>query len=100
MRSQKVDEEIASVDSEDVSESQANHKENKNGAISQIDKDPFFAKDEDDENENADERRLKLTKKLIKELGEETKNKEKEDFFINLQANTTSDVNIITEEDD
>ena len=37
--------------------------------------------DEDDENENADERRLKLTKKLIKELGEESK--DKEDFFAN-----------------
>ena len=84
MRSQKEDEEIASVDSEDVSESHPNQNQNQNGAISQIDKDPFFAKDQDDENENADERRLKLTKKLIKELGEETKDKEKEDFFINL----------------
>lgn len=41
-----------------------------------------------------------MTKKLIKELGEESKDKEKEDFFVNLQANTTADVNIITEEDD
>ena len=39
-----------------------------------------------------------MTKKLIKDLGEETKNND--DFFLNLQANTTTDVNIITEEDD
>ena len=41
-----------------------------------------------------------MTKKLIKNLGEEQKNEEKEDFFASLQANTTADVNILTEDDD
>jgi len=39
-----------------------------------------------------------MTKKLIKELGEETKNND--DFFYNLQANATTDFNIINDEDD
>lgn len=99
-KSTKNDEEIDSGDSADDWQAQGDGIKNKDGAISQIDKDPFFAKEQEDENENADERRLKLTKKLIKELGEESKDKEKSDFFVNLQTNTTSDVNIITEEDD
>jgi len=41
-----------------------------------------------------------VTKKLIQELDEETKVENKEDFFANLHANTTADVNILTEEDD
>ena len=41
-----------------------------------------------------------MTKKLIKELDEETKVESKEDFFANLHANTSADVNILTEEDD
>lgn len=101
MKKQKEDEDIASGDSADewAELEDQNGKTRGDGAIEDVDKDPFFAGDEDD-NENADERRLKLTKKLIKELGEETKDKEKEDFFVNLQANTTSDVNIICDEDD
>jgi len=69
------------------------------GAISadMIHGDAFFQA-EDDENESPDEKRLRMTKALIKELGEETK--EKENFFHGLQANTTSDVNIISAEDD
>ena len=68
-----------------------------NGAISadMIHGDAFFG---GDENESPDEKRLRMTKALIKELGEETK--EKENFFHGLQANTTTDVNIISAEDD
>lgn len=39
-----------------------------------------------------------MTKKLIKDLGEETKNND--DFFYNLQAHAETEVNILTEEDD
>ena len=63
--------------------------------------DPFFASGQElDENETAEEKRLRMTKKLIQQLGEEQKDQEKDDFFMNLQANTTTDVNIISEEDD
>ena len=41
-----------------------------------------------------------MTKKLIADLDTEQNQKEREDFFANLQANTTADVNIISEEDD
>ena len=70
-----------------------------NGAISadMIKGDGFFAQ-ENDVNETTDEKRLRMTKALIKELGEETK--DKEDFFHQLQDNTTCDVNIISAEDD
>jgi hypothetical protein len=42
----------------------------------------FFAEEEEDINETAEEKRLKTTKKLIKDLDEETKNNG--DFFHNL----------------
>jgi hypothetical protein len=42
--------------------------------------DPFFNKNE--ETETAEEKRLRMTKKLIKELGEETKTND--DFFLGL----------------
>ena len=58
--------------------------------------DGFFA--EGHENETVEEKRLRATKKLIKDLGEETKNND--EFFVNLHANTTTDVNIIDDEDD
>jgi hypothetical protein len=45
-----------------------------------INGDPFF--EGENENETGEEKRLKMTKKLIKELGEETKNND--DFFYNL----------------
>ena len=41
---------------------------------------PFFAGE--DENETPEEKRLRMTKKLINDLGEETKNND--DFFMNL----------------
>jgi len=55
----------------------------KDGAVTRdmIQGDPFFATGED-ENETAEEKRLKMTKKLIKDLGEESKNND--DFFFNL----------------
>lgn len=63
--------------------------------------DPFFASGQElDEHETAEEKRLRMTKKLIKQLDEEQKDQEKDDFFMNLQANTTTEVNIISEEDD
>ena len=63
--------------------------------------DPFFAGgQEEEDHETAEEKRLRVTKKLIKQLDEEQKDDNKEDFFMNLQANTTTDVNIISEEDD
>jgi hypothetical protein len=43
--------------------------------------DAFFAQGED-ENETAEEKRLRMTKKLISELGEESK--KNDDFFFNL----------------
>jgi len=46
--------------------------------------DPFFAGQELDENETAEEKRLRMTKKLIKQLDEEQKDTEKDDFFMNL----------------
>jgi len=47
--------------------------------------DPFFASgQEPEENETAEEKRLRMTKKLIKQLDEEQKDQEKEDFFMNL----------------
>ena len=58
--------------------------------------DPFFAAEAI--NETGEEKRLRMTKKIIADLGEETKNND--EFFYNLQANTTADVNIITEDDD
>jgi len=72
----------------------------KDGAVTRdmIAGDAFFGAGADDENETAEEKRLRMTKKLIAELGEETK--KNDDFFFNLQANTTTDVNIISEEDD
>lgn len=57
--------------------------------------DNFFVQDE---NETAEEKRLRMTKKLISELGED--HKTADDFIYNLQANTTAEVNIITDEDD
>lgn len=88
----KKDEEIHSDASDDLEVQEKQFK----GAITEdlVTNDPFF------ENENADEKRLRMTKKLIKELGEEEKNEDKEDFFTSLQANTTADVNILSEEDD
>ena len=41
-----------------------------------------------------------MTKKLIKQLDEEQKDEAKDDFILNLQANTTTEVNIMSEEDD
>jgi hypothetical protein len=54
----------------------------KDGAVTQdmVDGDDFFATK--DENETAEEKRLRMTKKIIADLGEETKNNE--DFFFNL----------------
>ena len=88
----KDDEEVHSDASDDLEVQEKQFK----GAITEdlANADPFF------DNENADEKRLRMTKKLIKTLGEEQKNEEKEDFFSGLQANTTADVNIISEEDD
>ena len=85
----KEDEDIASVSEDEVQEKQL-----KGAVTGDLNEDPFFDK------ENADEKRLRMTKKLIKNLGEEQKNEEKEDFFASLQANTTADVNILTEDDD
>lgn len=86
MKKKKEDEEVASGDSasEHLNYDSQDEKKGKDGAITEVDKDPFFAGKDEDDNENADERRLKMTKKLIKELGEESKDKEKEDFFMNL----------------
>ena len=95
--SKKKDEDIES--NEDSYEDEVEKKPKANGAISadMIHGDAFFQGDED-ENESPDEKRLRMTKALIKELGEETK--EKENFFHGLQANTSTDVNIISAEDD
>jgi ribosomal RNA-processing protein 9 len=95
--SKKKDEDIES--NEDSYEDEAEKKPKTAGAISadMIRGDAFFQGDED-ENESPDEKRLRMTKALIKELGEETK--EKENFFHGLQANTSTDVNIISAEDD
>lgn len=70
------DEEVVSDASDFVQEQEKKFK----GAVTEdlVPNDPFF------ENENADEKRLRMTKKLIKELGEEQKNEEKEDFFAGL----------------
>ena len=54
--------------------------------------DPFFQP----ENETIEEKRLKDTKNLIQQLGQEQNLKEKEDFFLNLQA----EVNILEDGDD
>jgi hypothetical protein len=95
--SKKKDEDIES--NEDSYEDEVEKKPKTAGAISadMVHGDAFFQGDED-ENESPDEKRLRMTKALIKELGEETK--EKENFFHGLQANTTTDVNIISAEDD
>ena len=68
----KDDEDIASVSEDEVQEKQFK------GAVTEDLNDPFF------ETENADEKRLRMTKKLIKNLGEETKEEDKEDFFTSL----------------
>ena len=65
-----VDEELA-VNTEFDEAGQASRRE---GAL-QPEDDPFFKKDEE-EVENEDERRLRMTKKLIKAIGEESKEKE------------------------
>jgi hypothetical protein len=73
----KKDEDIASASDEYEEEQEKKF----NGAVTEdlVPNDPFF------ENENADEKRLRMTKKLIKNLGEEQKNQdEKEDFFTSL----------------
>lgn len=53
----------------------------KDGAVTSdlVHQDPFFNQDE---TETAEEKRLRITKKLIKELGEETKTND--DFFMGL----------------
>jgi peptide methionine sulfoxide reductase MsrA len=70
----KNDEEIHSASEDEEQEKQFK------GAITEdiAVVDPFF------DNENADEKRLRMTKKLIKTLGEEQKNEDKEDFFSGL----------------
>ena len=89
----KDDEDIESVSDEEEMFFDANKKQAQTGAITDdIANDAFF------ENETAEEKRLKMTKALLKELGEEKK-EERDDFFMNLQANTTTDVNIMTAED-
>jgi WD40 repeat protein len=67
------------------------------GAIEQADitTDGFFQAEE----ENADEKRIKLTKKLIKSVEEEQK-EDKGSFFMNLMANTTTEADILGDEDD
>jgi hypothetical protein len=90
-----LDEDIESESDNDELFFEANEKtKQKNGAISaDIANDAFF------DNETPEEKRLRMTKALLRELGEEKK-EERDDFFVNLQANTTTDVNIMTAEDD
>lgn len=101
------DEEIDSNKSDDEdallkidSDGEGNAKKlRKGGAITdEVGADPFFTGQ--DENETAEEKRLRMTQQLIKKLDEDNKNHDKDDFFMNLHANTTMDVNIITDEDD
>ena len=75
----KEDEEIDSgSDGEDLFFEANEQKKQHNGAITaEIANDAFF------ENETAEEKRLKMTKALLKELGEEKK-EERDDFFVNL----------------
>ena len=81
-KSEPIDEDIES--NEDSEGENLNIKKVKtNGAISadMIKGDNFFAQD-NEINETIDEKKLRMTKALIKELGEETK--DKEDFFHQL----------------
>ena len=73
------DEEIESgSDGEDMFFEANEQKKQQNGAISaDLANDAFF------ENETAEEKRLKMNKALLKELGEEKKD-ERDDFFVNL----------------
>ena len=86
-KQKKEDEEIVSAgDSEELGEDyiDSKNKLREGGAISQdLINDPFFAQ-QDAENETAEEKRLRMTKKLIRKLDEEQGSKEKEDFFHNL----------------
>mmetsp|Transcript_19417 Transcript_19417/g.29828 ORF Transcript_19417/g.29828 Transcript_19417/m.29828 type:complete len:194 (+) Transcript_19417:109-690(+) len=97
-KARKLDEEISSDDEEAGLNFDQDKpaRENKESAVQPTD-DPFF---QGDEGENEDERRLRMTKKLIQTVGEESKEKEKQDFFLNLQTNTSAEVDILKEEDD
>ena len=107
MKSSKNDDEIDSDRADEAAwpDSDGDHKRGKvrqGGAITaDLVADPFFAGDQaEDVNETAEEKRLRMSKKLIAQLDEEQKDEDKEDFFMNLQANTTTEVNILSEEDD
>ena len=92
MKASKKDHDIDSdgADGDDAyadsdEEQQRRGKLRKDGAITaDLVDDPFFAGQELDENETAEEKRLRMTKKLIKQLDEEQKDTEKDDFFMNL----------------
>ena len=96
MKRSKRDEEIKSdrEDNEDAllnidSDDERRQKQGKlrsGGAVTaDLINDPFFAQAEGaEENETAEEKRLRHTKHLIKQLGEDQKDKDKVDFFANL----------------
>jgi len=83
MKKQKKDIEIESGDSDEDFDQPQRDIIKKDGAVTRdmISGDNFFVKGED-ENETAEEKRLRMTKKLISELGEESK--KNDDFFFNL----------------
>ena len=73
----------------------------KDSAVTQdLVNDDFFQHAAGNQQKTADEKRLEMTKKLIEEVKQEQALEDKDDFFRKLQANTTSEVNIINEDDD
>ena len=68
-RPKDFDEEIDSDMAEDINEEDVDQGANKQRRGKAIDEDPFFAQDKDlEKNETIEERRLRMTKKLLEEL--------------------------------